>query len=433
VTAIASYLFKLELPRSYLLIMMPAGLAALLASRFAWRRWLHRQRDAGAYMSNVLAVGNIHTVTELLRDLRRAPRAGYKVIGVCVTQSPRSVDADSEQLLAIDGVPVLVSVDFGPAIVGVVRPQIVIPAWTLALPPEQRALMMAHEVEHLARHDNRWLGAAFLAVVVAPWNIGLWWLVNRFRLALEVDCDRRVLLRGHDVEQYGNLLIRIGRHDGGRSLLAAGFAERRSMLRTRIERMTGTGSAPSGAWRIAIGLALVVAACSLGPARQHQAGGTARMEVADAIPAVSAVIPSSVRRILDRLAPPTSGAPSIVTAFSRDTVDIGDSVELVTATWFPRPLREALREMPGIRPPLISAPPGFGDQQPPIAGGTRVEAGTLYDLYVSWQTIPTSRSGRIEAAPAVLTYQLPGGTIFAPRSQTVVRSSPTVLVVRATT
>jgi exopolysaccharide biosynthesis polyprenyl glycosylphosphotransferase len=111
VAAIASYLFKLELPRSYLLIMMPAGLVALLASRFAWRRWLHRQRDAGAYMSNVLAVGNIHTVTELLRDLRRAPRAGYKVIGVCVTQSPRSVDADSEKLLAIDGVPVLGGLD----------------------------------------------------------------------------------------------------------------------------------------------------------------------------------------------------------------------------------------------------------------------------------------------------------------------------------
>jgi exopolysaccharide biosynthesis polyprenyl glycosylphosphotransferase len=33
------------------------------------------------------------------------------VIGVCVTQSPRSVDADSESLLAIDGVPVLGGLD----------------------------------------------------------------------------------------------------------------------------------------------------------------------------------------------------------------------------------------------------------------------------------------------------------------------------------
>ena len=90
--AIAAYLFQLDLPRSYLLVMMPAGLTAVLASRFVWRRWLHHRRDLGEYMSQVLAVGNIHTVTELLRDLRRAPRAGYKVIGVCVSQ-PSSAGA----------------------------------------------------------------------------------------------------------------------------------------------------------------------------------------------------------------------------------------------------------------------------------------------------------------------------------------------------
>ncbi len=105
--AIAAYLFQLDLPRSYLLVMMPAGLGAVLASRFIWRRWLHRRRDIGEFMSEVLAVGNIPTVTELLRDLRRAPRAGYKVIGVCVSQDAQSVDHDGGALLSIDGVPVL--------------------------------------------------------------------------------------------------------------------------------------------------------------------------------------------------------------------------------------------------------------------------------------------------------------------------------------
>jgi exopolysaccharide biosynthesis polyprenyl glycosylphosphotransferase len=56
-------------------------------------------------MSQVLAVGNIHTVTELLRDLRRAPRAGYKVIGVCVSQG--SSAGHGGPLQSIDGVPVL--------------------------------------------------------------------------------------------------------------------------------------------------------------------------------------------------------------------------------------------------------------------------------------------------------------------------------------
>ena len=45
--AIAAYLFQLDLPRSYLLVMMPAGLTAVLASRFVWRRWLHHRRDLG--------------------------------------------------------------------------------------------------------------------------------------------------------------------------------------------------------------------------------------------------------------------------------------------------------------------------------------------------------------------------------------------------
>ena len=104
--AIAAYLFQLDLPRSYLLVMMPAGLTAVLASRFVWRRWLHHRRDLGEYMSQVLAVGNVHTVTELLRDLRRAPRAGYQVIGVCVSQDSWPGEPGGV-VQSIDGVPVL--------------------------------------------------------------------------------------------------------------------------------------------------------------------------------------------------------------------------------------------------------------------------------------------------------------------------------------
>ncbi|MEP6561450.1 MAG: sugar transferase [Nakamurella sp.] len=116
--AIVSFLFKLELPRSYLLVLMPVGLVTLFGSRFVWRRWLRSQRFAGRYLSNVLAVGNIHTVTELLNDLRHTPQAGYRVIGVCISQPKLAVDADGGQVLEIDGVPVLGGFD---DVVGVVR------------------------------------------------------------------------------------------------------------------------------------------------------------------------------------------------------------------------------------------------------------------------------------------------------------------------
>ena len=111
VVAIASYLVKFDLPRSYLLVMMPVGLAALFASRFGGRRWLHRQRESGEYLSHVLALGTIDTVTALLRDLRRAPRAGYQVIGVCLSEHQCSADAAGGRPRDIDGVPVLGGLD----------------------------------------------------------------------------------------------------------------------------------------------------------------------------------------------------------------------------------------------------------------------------------------------------------------------------------
>jgi len=108
--AIGSYLFQLDLPRSYLLIMLPAGLAALTASRYLWRRWLHRRRDHGMDMANVLAVGDRHTLVELLEDLHRAPRSGYRVVGVCLAGEPQRSDVSGSRGY-VAGVPILGAVD----------------------------------------------------------------------------------------------------------------------------------------------------------------------------------------------------------------------------------------------------------------------------------------------------------------------------------
>ena len=112
--AICSYVFDLHLPRSYVLVMMPAGLLALLASRFTWRRWLHVRRLNGEFMAKVLVVGNLRTVKELLLDLQRAPLAGYGVLGVCVQQNSAladlNVDADTGRR-TINGVEILGGLD----------------------------------------------------------------------------------------------------------------------------------------------------------------------------------------------------------------------------------------------------------------------------------------------------------------------------------
>ena len=90
-------------------------------------------------MSQVLAVGNIHTVTELLRDLRRAPRAGYQVIGVCVSQRRHRSRCRQRRAPEIDGVPVLGGLDDVADIVRRTRADTVAVTATAVLRPQRGA------------------------------------------------------------------------------------------------------------------------------------------------------------------------------------------------------------------------------------------------------------------------------------------------------
>src|SRR5439155_7993788 len=49
----------------------------------------------------------------------------------------------------LDGMHVLVAPNVGPAVIGTVRPRVVIPTWSLALDDRARALMLRHEAEHI--------------------------------------------------------------------------------------------------------------------------------------------------------------------------------------------------------------------------------------------------------------------------------------------
>ena len=108
----------------------------------------------------------------------------------------------------VDGERVLVSPDFGPAVAGVVRPEIVLPEWALAMPESERRIIVAHETEHRQARDPLLAAMALILVVAFPWNAALWWQLRRLRLAIEIDCDRRVVSRrGHDPHAYGMLLL----------------------------------------------------------------------------------------------------------------------------------------------------------------------------------------------------------------------------------
>ena len=138
----------------------------------------------------------------------------------------------------LDGEVVLLAPMAGPAVIGTLRPEIVVPEWSLTLPAEQRALMIEHERQHVRAKDPLVLHAAAMVALFMPWNVAAWWLNRRLRLAVELDCDARVLGRGHDRRAYGTLLVDVcARRSGSGPLLAPALLERTSSLAKRIIAM----------------------------------------------------------------------------------------------------------------------------------------------------------------------------------------------------
>lgn len=109
----------------------------------------------------------------------------------------------------VDGFPVVVTDSIGPATVGFWRSRVLVPRWVLALPSAQRQYVLRHEEEHRRAHDARLLLVASLPLLLMPWNLALWWQLRRLRLAVEIDCDNRVVAALGDAPAYGGLLLRV--------------------------------------------------------------------------------------------------------------------------------------------------------------------------------------------------------------------------------
>jgi bla regulator protein blaR1 len=135
------------------------------------------------------------------------------------------------------GASVLVTGDVGPAVVGLLRPRIVVPRWvTMALPSHQAAVI-AHEQSHLDARDPQLFTFALALLVFMPWNLPLWWQLRRLRYAIEIDCDARVLNGGVDPAHYGETLIAVGERQSAYIGAVAAMSESKSFLEERIEHM----------------------------------------------------------------------------------------------------------------------------------------------------------------------------------------------------
>lgn len=162
------------------------------------------------------------------------------------------------------GSDIYMTADVGPAVVGLLRPRIVVPAWVLAAPPPQQVMVMAHEQSHVDAHDPQLLTIALCLLVAMPWNLPLWWQLRRLRHAIEVDCDARVLRSGHEVKAYGETLIEVGLRQSTFVGAVAAMSESTSFLEERINIMISkpgkwTGLMAAGLAALSIGMAAVAA------------------------------------------------------------------------------------------------------------------------------------------------------------------------------
>ena len=143
-------------------------------------------------------------------------------------------------LAELHGERVRIAPEAGPAVVGLSQPEIVVPRWLLERSPEEQRLVLVHEREHVLARDPLLLAAACVAAALLPWNPAAWWMLSRLHLAVELDCDDRVLRRGIAPRSYGTLLIDLAGRCSGLPVGAPALADRASHLERRLLAMLPT-------------------------------------------------------------------------------------------------------------------------------------------------------------------------------------------------
>ena len=179
------------------------------------------------------------------------------------------------------GTAVYISEDCGPAVVGFLRPHIVVPRWLTKSSPGEQELVIAHERSHLGAYDTQLLTIAVCLLACMPWNPMLWWQLRRLRLAIEIDCDARVLSLGYPVAGYSETLISVGERQSASYAMAMASYGSKSFLEQRIHNMLRkkTRHARVSALVLAgLGVGLAVCAAEVAPPKLDSVGKTSNQQ-----------------------------------------------------------------------------------------------------------------------------------------------------------
>lgn len=162
--------------------------------------------------------------------------ASFLALGVGIARLHRRRKSWGESLT--EAGTVFTARDDGPAVVGFLDPRIVMPEWALRSDDPTRSLMLRHEFEHLRAGDSRLLFGSAVLSALFPWNPALRFMTRRLRLALEIDCDARVVRSTGGARAYGHMLLSVGDRHATPLPASALLFQSGAQLEARIDAMT---------------------------------------------------------------------------------------------------------------------------------------------------------------------------------------------------
>jgi hypothetical protein len=192
----------------------------------------------------------------------------------------------------LEGVEVRILDEYGPAVFGFFRPQIILPRWLFAASASLQQIVLKHEREHIDARDQLTLLAALFLVAAAPWNLPLWWQLRRLRYAIEIDCDARVLRNATPETAYAEALLEVQQHRTRMPISAIALIEPVTHLERRIRIMMSRKNRRGWmavAMSTPVAAALLVTACAVNAPEadvlvKPRPGGLADLAAAEAPP-----------------------------------------------------------------------------------------------------------------------------------------------------
>ncbi len=163
-----------------------------------------------------------------------------------------------------------------PAVVGWLRPVVLVPASALAgLPPDHLEALLLHELAHIRRYDYLVNFVQSIAEALLFYHPAVWWISAQLRVEREHCCDDIAVAATGDVLAYARALADLAAR---RSVPVPALSASGGSLSARIARLLGVPRAvsrPAPAGVLGSAAAIMLAAAAV----FAQAGAPARFEV----------------------------------------------------------------------------------------------------------------------------------------------------------